>query len=40
MPVPISTDLRLRVVDEYENGDESFVEVGVRFKVGEASVSR
>jgi transposase len=40
MPVPISSDLRWRVVEDYEPGDETFSEVGERFKVGEASVSR
>jgi transposase len=36
----ISVDLRWRVVDEYERGDDSFEDVGLRFKVGEASVNR
>ena len=40
MPAPASMDLRRRVVEAYENGDESFAEVGIRFKVGEASVNR
>ena len=40
MPSPVSVDLRWRVVSEYEVGEESFKDIGLRFKVGEASVNR
>lgn len=33
-------DLRRRIVDAYDNGEGSYKEIGERFRVGEASVSR
>lgn len=40
MPVPISTDLRARVVASWEAGEGTQQEVADRFKVGVASVRR
>lgn len=40
MPAPIPVELRERVVEAHENGEGSFAELAVRFKVGVASVNR
>lgn len=40
MPKTLSVDLRERVVEAYQGGDATQVEVAVRFGVGEASVKR
>ena len=40
MPKAYSPDLRLRVVNAYEKGNSSYVDVGRVFGVGEASVDR
>jgi len=40
MPAPHPIELRERVVTAYEDGEGSFAELGVRFKIGEASVNR
>ena len=40
MPEPHPIELRHRVVRAYEEGEESYAAVGMRFSVGEASVKR
>lgn len=40
MPVPISPDLRLRVTDAHHRGEGSYEDLGKRFAIGVASVSR
>lgn len=40
MPAPLDTDLRLRVVQTYEDGDATVEEVAERFCVGPASLKR
>lgn len=40
MPGPLPISLRGRVVEAWENGEGSFKTLGLRFKVGEASVNR
>jgi transposase len=40
MPKPYSVDLRQRVVDAYEEGNESFKAVAEKFSIGVASVDR
>ncbi len=40
MPVPLSVDLRTRVVEAYEAGQGSQPEVAAEFGVGEASLRR
>lgn len=40
MPRPYPIELRLRVVDAYNNGEGTLAELAERFKVGEASVNR
>lgn len=40
MPAPLSPDLRLRVVQTYENGDDTVEAVAARFEVGPASLKR
>jgi transposase len=40
MPAPYSSDLRERVVAAYEKGEGTYVEIALRFGVGEATVDR
>jgi transposase len=40
MPAPYSLDLRKRVVTAYISGAGTYVEVGIRFNVGAATVDR
>lgn len=40
MPNPISTDLRIRIVQAYQNGEGTYKELADRFRVGWASVAR
>src|SRR5687768_16493667 len=40
MPAPLNGDLRLRVVETYENGEDTVEDVAARFRVGPASLKR
>lgn len=40
MPAPLDPDLRLRVVQTYEDGDDTVENVAARFRVGPASLKR
>ena len=40
MPAPHPKSLRDRIVEAYNDGEGSYRELGLRFKVGEASVNR
>jgi transposase len=40
MPAALNADLRLRVVETYENGDDTVEDVAARFRVGPASLKR
>jgi transposase len=40
MPKPYSLDLRERVVKAYNERNESYIDVGARFRIGEATVYR
>ena len=40
MPAPHPPELRQRIIDAYENGEGTYVDIAERFLVGEASVSR
>ena len=40
MPAPHPPEIRQRVIDAYDNGEGTYVDIARRFSVGEASVSR
>ncbi|MEY3011903.1 MAG: Transposase, partial [Pseudomonadota bacterium] len=40
MPGALSQDLRKRVVDAYDNGEGSYVQLAERFDIGVATVKR